>query len=79
MNNSIYIKSLLCNELAQIRRDIRMSGKPNKEIDIESPFGAFTKESDVNDYLKMVMTFSCAFYNKESFSEFHTTVLRDCE
>jgi len=75
----MYIKSQLSRDLKEIRREIRQSSRTSKEVNPENPFGLSTKENDIDELIKILMTFSYAYFNKENFSSYHTQVTRECE
>jgi len=75
--NSIYLKSQLVRDLKEIRKDTKLNSKGITNN--ENPFSLATKDEDVNELIKILMTFSYAFFNKEKFSAFHTQVMRECE
>lgn len=74
---SIYLKSQLVRDLKEIRKDTKLNSKGITNN--ENPFSLATKDEDVNELIKILMTFSYAFFNKDKFSAFHTQVMRECE
>jgi len=73
----MYLKSQLVRDLREIRKDSKANSKGLANP--ENPLGLTTKEDDVNELIKILMTFSYSFFNKEQFSIFHTQVMRQCE
>jgi len=53
--------------------------RAGKDFNPENPFGLATKESDIDELIKILMTFSYAFFNKENYASYHTQVMRDWE
>ena len=76
---SIYIKSILSQELKIILKELRSNTKNSKETDTDNPLGVYIKKADIDEIIKIMMIFSCGFFNKDGFSKFHTEVLRELD
>ena len=70
---------MLSQELKIILKELRSNSKNGKEIDMDNPLGVYIKNADIDEIIKIMMTFSCGFFNKDEFSKFHTEVLKESD